>query len=74
MKLHCSLFCIDASFYAHRFMQVKWVKDLKDAEEYHKSGAHHMSEDTQIQTTILNQRYSVPIPGFADREILMTKV
>jgi D-alanyl-D-alanine carboxypeptidase len=56
------------------FAQIKWVKDLKESEEYHKSGAHHHSENTQIQTTTVRTRYRSPYPGFADREFLMTKV
>ncbi|KAL7534391.1 hypothetical protein ACHAXR_005840 [Thalassiosira sp. AJA248-18] len=52
---------------------VKWVKDLKEADEYHKSGAHHKETNTQTQTTIMRQRYNVPVPGFADRELLLTK-
>ncbi|KAL7533393.1 hypothetical protein ACHAWF_004480 [Thalassiosira exigua] len=50
-----------------------WVKDLKEAEEYHKSGAHHTWPNTQTQTTIVRHRYKVPLPGIADRELLMTK-
>lgn len=54
--------------------QMKWFKDLKEVEEYHKSGAHHNSDNTQTQTTTVRERFSSPIPGFADREFLLTKV
>lgn len=54
--------------------QIKWAKDLKESEEYQKSGAHHQSENTQIQMSTIRQRYSSPILGFADREFVMTKV
>lgn len=50
------------------------MKDLKEAEEYHKSGAHHLRANTQSQTSIMRQRLNVPVPGFADRELLMNKV
>ena len=50
-----------------------WVKGLKEEEAFHKSGAHHQSENTQIQTWIVRDRFKSPI-GFADREYLMTKV
>ena len=53
---------------------IKWTKDLIESEEYRKSGAHHQSENTQIQTSTVRTRYSSPIPGFADREFLLTKV
>jgi hypothetical protein len=53
---------------------MKWFKDLKEVEEYHKSGAHHNSDNTQTQTTTVRERFSSPIPGFADREFLLTKV
>lgn len=52
---------------------VNWAKDLKEAEEYHKSGAHHDIANIQTQTSTMRQRYSIPVPGFADREFLMTK-
>mmetsp|Transcript_32789 Transcript_32789/g.55774 ORF Transcript_32789/g.55774 Transcript_32789/m.55774 type:complete len:295 (+) Transcript_32789:134-1018(+) len=52
---------------------VRWAKDLKESEEFHKSGAHHKGGNTQTQTSVIRQRYNVPIPGFADREFLMNK-
>ena len=53
---------------------MQWAKDLKEAEEYHKSGAHHKKGNKQLQTSIVRQRYNVPIPGISDREFLMHKV
>mmetsp|Transcript_22697 Transcript_22697/g.47435 ORF Transcript_22697/g.47435 Transcript_22697/m.47435 type:complete len:320 (-) Transcript_22697:436-1395(-) len=53
---------------------VEWAKDLKEAEEYHKSGVHHDKKNKrQLQSSIVRQRYNVPIPGISDREFLMHK-
>lgn len=52
---------------------INWIKDLKESEEYHKSGAHHRDGSTQTQTSTVRQRFNVPLLGFADRELLMTK-
>ncbi|KAL3784852.1 hypothetical protein ACHAWO_007778 [Cyclotella atomus] len=48
-----------------------WMKDLKEAEVSHKSGAHHTDANIQVQTAAVRHRYNVPIPGVSDREFYM---
>jgi hypothetical protein len=52
-----------------------WAKDLKETQEFHKSGAHHKKGNKQFSTSIVRQLYSFPmLPGVADREYVMEKV
>src|SRR5210317_1991563 len=52
-----------------------WAKDLKEAQEFHKSGAHHKEGNVQFSTSLVRQLYSFPVlTGVADREYVMERV
>lgn len=51
-----------------------WAKDMSEAKEYPESVKNRKKgKKRRIQTSIVTQRYKVPIPGISDREFLMNK-